>query len=369
MKKTLSLVAIATLALSTIFMTSCKKKDNHVAVESVALHETTVTTLNVYAVVDPMTLQLGATVLPENASDPSLLWESSNPNIASVSETGVVTAKSAGQVTISVFCKDNYDKFDAITLTITRGDHPKWGAITFLTSDTVIISKDGKTQIWSDVVMVENVDATYAPYAPGDTIFAASIIENPGYGNMFSWQAVNDYGSALCPYPWRIPSREDFVELDQLLGGTGSGATPSELVDVYINTWKATYGGQVTTTGQFADQGTNAVYWSNTENEASTIEHGLLTSAIMLNVTNNPGASGMQWTLAPNQDLGETPPSTTACGCAPGSLTIAPGAAAGLPDDTRWYCGMWVENLGALISHTPRGSNSKANGFMVRCVK
>src|SRR5699024_7817787 len=42
------------------------------------------------------TLQLNATVTPDNATTPNVTWSSSNNNVAIVSETGLVTAVSPG---------------------------------------------------------------------------------------------------------------------------------------------------------------------------------------------------------------------------------------------------------------------------------
>ncbi|MCH5240726.1 MAG: leucine-rich repeat protein [Muribaculaceae bacterium] len=50
------------------------------------------------------TLQLEATVLPEDVTDPVLIWTSSNENIAAVSERGLVTAISAGEAIITATC-------------------------------------------------------------------------------------------------------------------------------------------------------------------------------------------------------------------------------------------------------------------------
>lgn len=47
-------------------------------------------------------LQLTATVLPENAADKTVRWESSNPSAAAVDANGLVTGVSAGTVTITV---------------------------------------------------------------------------------------------------------------------------------------------------------------------------------------------------------------------------------------------------------------------------
>lgn len=57
------------------------------------------TELNLY--VDE-TQQLTATVLPENAANKNVTWTSSNPSVATVSETGLITALTPGTTTITV---------------------------------------------------------------------------------------------------------------------------------------------------------------------------------------------------------------------------------------------------------------------------
>ena len=52
------------------------------------------------------TAQLLATIEPENATERDLIWESSNPSIATVDENGKVTGVSEGEVIITVKTKD-----------------------------------------------------------------------------------------------------------------------------------------------------------------------------------------------------------------------------------------------------------------------
>ena len=47
------------------------------------------------------TKKLTATVLPDNATDKNVIWKSSDENIATISSTGEVTAKEAGEVEIT----------------------------------------------------------------------------------------------------------------------------------------------------------------------------------------------------------------------------------------------------------------------------
>lgn len=54
------------------------------------------------------TMQLAAAVLPENASDKEYAWKSSDETVASVSESGLVTAHKSGNVTITCEALDGY---------------------------------------------------------------------------------------------------------------------------------------------------------------------------------------------------------------------------------------------------------------------
>lgn len=49
-------------------------------------------------------LQLDATIEPSNATDQKIIWTSSDPDIASVTYSGLVTAHKAGTVTITASC-------------------------------------------------------------------------------------------------------------------------------------------------------------------------------------------------------------------------------------------------------------------------
>ncbi|GHT49816.1 hypothetical protein FACS189440_16160 [Bacteroidia bacterium] len=84
-----------------------------VAVTGVSLDKTTLDLL-----VDA-TGQLTATVLPENATNQNVNWISDNDSIATVSTTGLITAKAAGIATIIVTTEDG-NKTDTCTVTVTR---------------------------------------------------------------------------------------------------------------------------------------------------------------------------------------------------------------------------------------------------------
>lgn len=64
------------------------------------------------------TVQLNANVKPADSDDISVLWESSDPKIASVSETGKVTALKPGTCTITARSNDRREISDQCTITV-----------------------------------------------------------------------------------------------------------------------------------------------------------------------------------------------------------------------------------------------------------
>ena len=97
------LIALFTILLSVSLITtySCKKeKDKSVSVTEVGLNKTSTT------LIEGETETLVATVMPENATDKSVVWESGNESAATVSQEGLVTAVGEGKATITVKTND-----------------------------------------------------------------------------------------------------------------------------------------------------------------------------------------------------------------------------------------------------------------------
>ncbi|MGE5703523.1 MAG: Ig-like domain-containing protein, partial [Clostridia bacterium] len=67
------------------------------------------------------TVQLKATVTPEDASNQKLYWKSSNRKVARVNANGVVTSVSPGEATITVTTEDG-GKTDSCLVTVVSGD-------------------------------------------------------------------------------------------------------------------------------------------------------------------------------------------------------------------------------------------------------
>jgi len=138
------------------------------------------------------------------------------------------------------------------------------------------ISGNGITQIWSDAVTASGCQKTTFNGGTWDPPnFNADCRSNPGFpGDLFSWCAVIRFQDQLCPAPWRVPTREDFRDLDIAMGGTGNSRTDLDFVNSnYITRWGGAFGGNCHFDGTLWNQGSWASYWSQTENDATYGRH------------------------------------------------------------------------------------------------
>lgn len=116
------------LSVVSIGLLSCKEPNRKVAVTSVAVNPTEKTLkVGEEFVITPI-------VSPENASDKTVLWSSNNPNVATVSVDGRVSAIANGVAAITATTKDgnktatcnvtvgdSYDKLDMLYIYYLRG--------------------------------------------------------------------------------------------------------------------------------------------------------------------------------------------------------------------------------------------------------
>jgi uncharacterized protein (TIGR02145 family) len=146
------------------------------------------------------------------------------------------------------------------------------GKVSFMTSQTWTVGK----QTWSDVVIAENCQKTTFNGIHEDGSFNADCRMNEGYGDLFSWCAIARFQNQLCPAPWRVPTVQDFIDLDIAMGGDGTNRNSPELATLIQNTylnpdvWGGTrQGGYCRPDGTLDHRGNGSLYWSQSEENAT----------------------------------------------------------------------------------------------------
>ena len=155
------------------------------------------------------------------------------------------------------------------------------GVASFVTDQTWTVSGNGIKQIWSDAV--QTVDCgNKTSFDGGNSETGAYNIDCrsnnsffPNYkGDLFSWRAVTEVQN-LCPEGWRVPTVQDFTDLDIALGFNGENREPTEVnghswqdqLDTYLTTWGGAYGG-LCSDGWLYNQDFSGAYWSQSEDSA-----------------------------------------------------------------------------------------------------
>ncbi len=143
------------------FTASCEITVNPAAIlaTSVSLDQSNV------SLSEGMTLQLTATVLPDDATDKSVTWASSNEAVATVDENGLVTAVAAGTATITATTSDgsNLAASCEITVEATAANRLKVENCTVLRGNTLILpvqlvnASDNLTALQADIHLPQGV--------------------------------------------------------------------------------------------------------------------------------------------------------------------------------------------------------------------
>jgi uncharacterized protein (TIGR02145 family) len=166
---------------------------------------------------------------------------------------------------------------DYSTLPIPQPAHPFLGDISFQTDKTWEVGN----QIWSDGVIATGCKKN--SFNGGTSIggpYKADCRQNPGYGDLFSWEAVNQYQAALCPDGWRVPTRSDVQTLYDSLGNDLRVYTSSR--------WGGQLGGNAGANGRgdLNNQGIGGSYWTQTA-DGPSFAYYLSYFDSGANVTNN----------------------------------------------------------------------------------
>lgn len=108
------------------------------------------------------TATLTANILPSDAYDKSVIWSSSNNNIAQVSSEGVITAKSVGTATITATTNDGGYKASCTVVVEEKGATDDWTVLIYMCGSNLESSmtneEDGYGFAVSDIKEILNVN-------------------------------------------------------------------------------------------------------------------------------------------------------------------------------------------------------------------
>jgi uncharacterized protein (TIGR02145 family) len=158
------------------------------------------------------------------------------------------------------------------------------------------------SQTWSDVINIPECD--HDAFTNSLTVaYCRSYTTSEKKYYYYNWVYVNANQNTLCPSPWHVPTKDDFMVLDKAFnGGTGANRTValSWITEHYINEWGASL-----STGRAggSDSATNAVpfatytgfYWSqgNVADPASSTHLLIVTDGRCYPACYSPPEAGM----------------------------------------------------------------------------
>ncbi|MCL2028766.1 MAG: hypothetical protein FWG79_09830 [Bacteroidales bacterium] len=200
--------------------------------------------------------------------------------VTNACENGIATSNASGLHTVNSGC-DLFANLDFVGSNL--------GTPYFKTNRTWTISGNGITQVWSDVVLAPGCNKETLVHRE-DFPFTAGCVRNTTvfpsgsrpeamqtssfsayYGDLYTWSAVNFFADQLCPDDWRVPTVQDFTDLNTALESDHTKyADTSGTAGQF---WGGPYGGCVWGE-QFYYVGSLGVYWSSSD-DTSTNGHYL----------------------------------------------------------------------------------------------
>ncbi|SHF76419.1 pectate lyase, PelA/Pel-15E family [Flavobacterium fluvii] len=179
-----------TLFVGILFLTACsgdKEIADDGSVKSITINYA------ITPITDGLSRQLSVTVLPTSAANKAVTWTVSDPTIAAISQTGLLTPLKNGTVTVDATAKDGSGISKQVTITITGVTGP----VVLATSVTIggTNSTDGQSQQLSLALLpadATNKTVTWSTSSAIATISATGILTPKLNGTVIIYATAND---------------------------------------------------------------------------------------------------------------------------------------------------------------------------------
>ena len=191
------------------------------------------------------TQTLTATVSPSNATDKSVTWSSNNTSVATVSSTGVVTAKSAGSAIITVTTKDG-SKTATCSVTVKA----KTVSVTGVSLDyTSLTMTEGETQTLTATISPSNATDKSVTWSSSNTsvatVSSAGVVTAKAAGTVTITVKTNDGNkTATCivtvqeekpSYYHIISSAEELIAFRNYINNGGEEQNGRLIADITLS--------------------------------------------------------------------------------------------------------------------------------------
>jgi uncharacterized protein YjdB len=214
------------------------------------------------------TLQLQATTTPANATDKTITWLSSDPTVADVSNTGLVTAKALGNADIIAVSADGPSGKTTVTVVSPAQGITLTGQGEIIAAGTVISMAAGGSPVTIGAVVnppgaVQAV--TWASDNPGVVTVTNGVITAAGPGDAhITVSSVSDPGKTVV-FTVRV------------------AAAPIALTGITLNSnsMNLTKGGTDTLIASYdpADTTERGIEWSSSDPSVATVSNGVVVAA------------------------------------------------------------------------------------------
>jgi uncharacterized protein (TIGR02145 family) len=225
-------------------------------------------TVNLNNAISPITFTAnnGATTISRSGNLPNGLTGANQSNLV---YTINGTPSSAGTYSYTITATGEGDCTTSTTGTIAvTATTPPLAAST----QTWVISGNGITQTWSDRIESPS-DCNKSSFSSDNSNpQCRSNTYNSVLYYHYNWPYVNANKNTLCPpgSGWRMPTKDDFINLDKALGGTGDNRSAGLAVveGWYFAKWGCVYAGKADGSSM-THLGSNCMNWSATEYDAT----------------------------------------------------------------------------------------------------